>query len=56
MIYKNYRGVNPVPYNSLPVNEVNYRDIQDIKIRPTFGERIVGFFAGTAVGLVVGGL
>ena len=56
VVYNNVQGVHPAADKSLQYNEVYYSDIQTIKIRGTVGGIILGFFSGTVVGAVAGGL
>ena len=53
--YKRSRGAHPQSDNLIVNNEVQYGNIQKIKIR-NIGASIAGFVVGTTVGSVVGGL
>jgi hypothetical protein len=56
VVYKNSGIVHAAPGESMSFNEVNYNDIQTIKIRGSIGETIGGFLVGTVAGVIVGGL
>jgi hypothetical protein len=56
VVYKNRQGVHAAADKSLQYNEVVYSDIQNITIRGTIGESIVGFLLGTGVGILGGAI